>query len=326
MASIQKTAKGYRAQVFFKGQRDSKTFPTRREAVQWAAQRELSLKDGRPAGDRHSLRQALRKYADEVSPLKRGEHWEQVRLAAFERLALPIDKMMTEVSAADIAAFRDSRLKAVKGATVAREMGLLSSVFESARREWGWIQVNPCRDVRKPPAAHHRERTIAWWEVKRMLRQMGYVWSARRIVTTSQALAVCFLTALRTGMRAGELCGLTWDRYYGDYVKLLATKNGHPRDVPVSSKARRLIDKMRTWDETLVFGLQARSLDALFRKYRSRAGLEGFVWHDTRHTAATMMAKKLDVLTLCKVMGWHDTRFALVYFNPKASSIAAMLG
>jgi len=35
-------------------------------------------------GEQYTLRQAQRRYADEVSPTKRGERWEQIRLAAFE--------------------------------------------------------------------------------------------------------------------------------------------------------------------------------------------------------------------------------------------------
>jgi len=83
---------------------------------------------------------------------------------------------------------------------------------------------------------------------------------------------------------------------------------------------------MRGFDEVLVFGLKTASLDALFRNYRQRAGLEGFTFHDTRHTAATMLCKKVDVLTLCKIFGWSNTRQALTYYNPKAASIAALLG
>jgi len=37
MASIQKTAGGYRAQVAVRGQRDSRVFRTKREADAWAA-------------------------------------------------------------------------------------------------------------------------------------------------------------------------------------------------------------------------------------------------------------------------------------------------
>jgi len=90
MASIQKTTKGYRAQIKLAGVRDSAIFKTKREAVLWAAQRETVIKDndGKPAGELHCLRDALRRYAREVSPLKCGVRWEQLRLGSFERCKL----------------------------------------------------------------------------------------------------------------------------------------------------------------------------------------------------------------------------------------------
>ena len=153
-----------------------------------------------------------------------------------------------------------------------------------------------------------------------MLRTMD--WSRRKPVrTVTQAVAHCFVAALQTGMRAGELCGLTWDRVRDDYCVLPVTKTV-PRNVPMSTKAMRVINKMRGFDPTFVFGLKTASLDAMFRKYRQRAGLEGFTFHDCRHTAATWMSRKIDVLTLCKVFGWSRMDQALVYYNPRASDIA----
>lgn len=327
MASIQKTAKGYRAQIAILGTRDSKTFATRREAVDWANRREIELREvkDKDPGLRHTLREALRKYADEVTPKKRGARWEEVRLAAFEGYLLPLDTPIALVAPKHIALFRDSRLKSVSTASVRREISILSAMFETARKEWGWVQGNPCSDVKKPPNKKHRERLISWRECKAMLRAMDY--SKRRCVSsTKQAVAVCFLVALRTGMRAGELCGLKWSDVHDRYCHLPLTKNGDSRNVPLSTRAVRLIEHMRGWDDELVFGLKAASLDALFRRYRTLAGLEGFTFHDSRHTAATMLSKKVDVLTLCKIFGWKDTKQSLTYYNPTASNIAVLLG
>jgi integrase len=83
---------------------------------------------------------------------------------------------------------------------------------------------------------------------------------------------------------------------------------------------------MRGWDERMVFGVPVKSLDAQFRKYRERAGLSGFTFHDSRHTAATWMARKLDVLDLCKAFGWADPKHAMIYYNPTASDIAKRMG
>lgn len=327
MASIQKIARGYRAQIYVNGRRESKTFITRREAVEWAQRREVALKSESvtPAGKRHTLRDALHKYAEEVSPSKRGSRWELIRLSALEHENLPLDTPISEIVSADIGAFRDDRLRTVSGSTVLREITLLSSVFEAARLDWSWIKSNPCRDIRKPRSNRHRERVITVYEMRAVLKQMGYS-RYGPITSVTQSIAVCFLMALRTGMRAGELCSLRWADVHDTHVHLPMTKSGKSRDVPLSSRALRLLERMKGWDDVYVFGVKAGSLDALFRKNRERAGLSGFTWHDTRHTAATMLAKKIDVLDLCKMFGWGDPRFALVYYNPHASRIAALLG
>lgn len=330
MPSITKYPKGYRAQVYVAGVRDSATFRTKREAEGWAAARETELRASarKPPGDRHTLGEALRKYSAEVSPTKRGCRWEQIRLEAFER-DLPIGEPVGNITPEMLGAWRDARLGRVSAGSVLREFGLLSAVLETARREWRWIETNPARDVRKPRAPDHRNVTITRGQVKKLVRAMGYKRSAPAR-TVSQAAAVAFLVALRTGMRAGELCGLTWDRVRDGYCVLTVTKT-RPRDVPLTPKALRLIEQMRGFDTQLVFGLKSQTLDALFRRYRDRAGLAGFTFHDSRHTAATWIAARMvsaglpaqqAVLDLCKMFGWSNVSQALVYYNPSAADIA----
>lgn len=325
MASVTKRAKGYRAQVYVAGQRDSKTFRTKREAEAWAAARETELRalaDASP-GHRHTLAEALRKYAEEVSVKKRGARWEQIRIEAFLRdPVFPVGKI-GEITPEEIGRWRDARLAMVSSGTVIREMGLLSSVLDHARREWRWIDSNPCRDARKPREPDHREVVISRPHIKAMLRAFGHRpgYSCR---TVAQACARAFLLALRSGMRAGEIAGLTWDRVRDDSCWLPVTKTT-PREVPLSRKAMRIIESMRGFDRDLVFGIKSQTLDSMFRRYRDRAGLAGFTFHDSRHTAATWMARRVDVLTLCKVFGWKNPKMAMVYYNPKASDIARLL-
>lgn len=332
MASITKIKTGYRAQIKLTltpgspPHRESKVFPTRREAVQWAAARETELREHSEKDPRlqHTLKDALHRYADEVSPTKRGERWERIRLAAFESYNLPLDKPLIKVTPQDIADFRDSRALSISNSSVRREISLLSSVFQIAMLEWGWTDKNPCRMIRKPPNSKHRERVIQWWEIRRMLKVMGYRQQGK-IETAGQAAAMCMLTALRTGMRAGELTGMKWDQVFDRHCYLPRTKTGRPRDVPLSLKAKALIERMRGWHDELVFGISPSTLDTLFRRYRDRAGLEGFTFHDTRHTAATMISRKVDVLDLCKIFGWADPKMAMVYYNPHAESLADLL-
>jgi integrase len=324
MASIQKSAKGYRAFVCVNGQRESRQFITKREAVVWANIREIELQSPTPKKEAHTFADALRRYAKDVSPTKRGHRRETLTIEAMLRYPhLPINVKMCEISPSHFADWRDARLKQVTPGTVLREISLLSGLFECAKCEWEWIDINPLKNIRKPRMPDHREVVISPQQVKTMLKTMHYS-PTKPVRLVSQSVAVCFLLAMRTGMRAGELSGLTWDRVKEGYCILPVTKTT-PRNVPLTRKSTRLINKMKDYDPLSIFGLIPSTLDANFRKYRERAGLSGFTFHDTRHTAATMLSRKLDVMDLCRMFGWTNTSMALKYYNPTASSIADIL-
>lgn len=322
MASIQKRSNGYRAFICVNGIRESQCFRTKKEAVAWAESRSIELRQskGNPSSGK-TFGDALRDYAKKVSPSKRGERWEKIRIEAMlNNPIFPSSVLIDQVSANTLAQWRDERLKSVSPGSVLREINLVSSILETARKEWQWINHNPMRDIRKPKEPDHREVLYTRKQIKALLVAMNHS-PTGKVVTIAQSIAVCFLTALRTGMRAGELTGLTWDRVREDYCVLPVTKTV-PRNVPLTRKAIRLIEKMRGFDSTLVFGVTAASLDANFRKYRRKAGIEGVTFHDSRHYAATHLSRRIDVLALCRMFGWSNTKQALTYYNEHASDIA----
>lgn len=333
MASFQKTPSGeVRVQCDVRGQRASKTLPNMREARAWAREKEaeLTAAAGGHLGKGKTLRDALRRFADEEAPKRRGEDKEIIRLAAFQKPAhgLPLDKPFAEISDDDLRAWRDRRLKMTKAGSVLRDMTLMSAVLEVGRLEWKWIARNPMREVKKPAQPAHRTRVISGPEIRNVLRMLGYSRAAVR--TVSHSVAVAFLLALATGMRAKELCGLRWEdvrEAYGTAHNVKARMEGVSRDVPFSPVARRLVARMEGWDAETVFGVSTKTLDVLFRRARKRAGYHDFVFHDSRHTAATRIAMsgKVNVLELCRMFGWSNATMALRYFNPRAEDLARKL-
>lgn len=331
MASITRYRAGWRAQVRHGEVRDSRTFATRREASDWAKAWELEAKDSREPGERRTLSDAFRRYRAEVAPRHKGHRHEVVRLARFEADAqLPMTLPLTRITSAHMQAWRDSLTTKLKPGSVLRDMSLLASVF-AACREWQWLRASPLERVRRPPQPRHRDRIIAWSEQRSMLRELGH--RPRGMPHTKrQMVAWAFLVALRTGMRAGEICGLEWGRVHGAWLALPETKNGTAREVPLPPKAARLIERARGLDGCRVTTLAARSLDSLFRTARDSAGLSGFTFHDSRHTAATRIGRQVGQLgrlsfpEFCKVFGWKDPRNALVYVNPSAAELASRMG
>lgn len=331
MASITPHKDGYRVQLKVNSIRESKIFTSKREATAWAERRTLELRAQKKGtlGNIKTLRDAMLKFADEVSPTHKGERWEQIALVALQR-ALPVTLPISQVTKHHINAWRDSRLQQVSAGTVLREMTLIASVLNHARRDWGWIEHSPIADVRRPPSPRHRDRVITRPETKHMLRALKHQ-PRQRPRGMTQIAAYAFLIALRTGMRAGEIVGMQWARYSGYSITLPETKNGEKREVPLSPKARALIECLRGLDESDVLPITSASLDALFRKARKQAGLSGFTFHDTRHTAATRIGAtvgqpgRLSFPEFCKVFGWKDPKYALVYCNPSAESLASKL-
>lgn len=328
MATARKTAQGtWRIEVEHLGQRKSKTLPTKREAQDWAAQTLMFLKAEQQGmmGEVKTLADAFRRYAQEVSPSKRGEVWELKRLSVFTTPAhgLPVELPLSKLRQEHFADWRDRRLRIVGAGTMLRDMTLMRCVLEAARRDWGWLPTNPMQEIRKPKQPAHRERLVSMLEVRKMIRALGY---AKQVRSVSNAVAHAALIALFTGMRAGEICALQWADVRADYVILHTSKNGKGRQVPLTKAARRVIEQLKGWDDASVTGLETRTLDALYRKARGRAGLSGFTFHDLRHTAATRLAQKLHAPDLARMFGWQNLNQVMAYYNASASDIAKRLG
>jgi integrase len=320
MASFRKLPSGlWRAEVFKQGVRQSASFDTKAKAVAWATETESNIM-ARKRGQvvRKTLRQCLERYAEEVSPTKKNERWEQTRIRYFcaDGFGLPfVDKAADDVTADDIGKWRDARLKGVAGSTINRDLNLLSAVFTTCVREWGCSSRNPIADVRRPANPKPRDRLISWREARAVLRALG--WKMAEPVTLQQESGFAFLMSLHTAMRASEVLKA---RYAGGIAYLADTKNGDAREVPLSARAQRLAALCPQ------FSVTGASLDALFRKARIRAGLDGFTFHDARATALTRMARRLDVMTLAKVSGHKDINILLnTYYREGAESIGSRL-
>lgn len=326
----------WRAHVSVKGERRTKVVRTLREAKAWGAATEaemLRLRDT-PEGDKHTLRDTLIRYRDEVTEKKQGSHHESLRIAAFLRDFPEIaDLPLAEVTTPVLARWRDERLKVVSGSTVNRDINWLRNALSITRKEWHWMSHNPFEGFRFPHNAAGRERRVSPREVKLICRACGYV-SGKAPVTKTQEVAHAFLVALRTAMRAGEVLSL--GRANLDLAKRTATLShkmqyltGRPRAVPLTRHAVRLLSVLSARERC--FTIDAASLEALFRKIRGRLTvlhpeIASLHFHDTRAEALTRLSRKVDVMTLARISGHKDVQMLMDhYYRESAADIAARL-
>jgi len=333
MASFYKRDGAWRAQVRCKGVSKSQSgFKTKRAAQEWAAIVEHEIEESlssdipdRPFGD------ALRKYLVQASPAKGGHEFERRRLlrwlgesnvSADEICFVPLSQLKPR----HFADWRDRRLEQVSIGTVLREWTLLSVVISYCIKEWGWLTSNPLSSVKRPKSPEPRKRRPTADEILMLIESTGCNNSALTAPKMHRVgLAITF--AIETAMRAGEICGMTWENVNIERrtVLLPKTKNGTSRVVPLSLVAIKVLNELHavTANRPTCFDVSSSTLDVLFRRCRDRCEIKDLHFHDFRREALTRMAGKIDVMTLAKISGHKDLKILQsVYFAP---DIADML-
>lgn len=334
MASIIKRGDSWRAMVVKRGQRVSATFDSKREAEEWAVQAEAAILSGQkaaevqPVSSRMAVSALMTRYAQEVSPSKRGERWEVLRLAKLARdpaFSLSIHMF----GPVELAAWRDRRLSEVSAYSVNRELNLVSAVFNQAIKEWqAPIKINPVHNIQRPKNPRPRTRRVTERERNLIIARLG--WDMESVPeNVSQWTAFTFCLGIETAMRKGEMLSLVWRNVHTEqrWLHLPMTKNGEARDVPLSSAAASLLSILpRRGDDMPVIPANYGSMCAYFRNARSAVGLDTIRFHDARREAITRMSKKLsNVLELSAVSGHKSLTVLKGYYRPDASDLAKKL-
>ena len=316
MASILPHPKGWRVQLTVKGERDSQVFPTKREAQQWAAQRELEMRSGSTVGGK-KLSHAVERYKTEVSSKKEGKNWELLRLdAALRHFG---DVPLSAIRQPQIAAWRDKRLETVIGSTVQRERNLLRNLFLKAWKEWHWCDHNPFTDVEMPAENEARTALWKWQDIRAVLKFLGYR-QGQKPETAYQQVALAFMIGCHTSLRASEILRVS-KKSLNTVTRVIEvkTKTMKLARVPIT---RRALKVCRLAD----FTIEPPMLDVLFRKARDACMVGNFTFHDSRAFALTMLAARVDIKMLARVSQHKDINMLMRYYRASAESIAQKLG
>ena len=271
-----------------------------------------------------TFEELLNKYLVEVTPTHKGAKQEVCVIKNYiKKFPKLMQKSINELGQLDMIEFRNERLKQVSESTVARDLGVLGGVFRYARQELRIMGSSPLTDISKPSQAPHRERRISDSEIDQILKAFAY-YPTFQPVNQKQQTAWAFLFAIETAMRAGEIVGMKWINVFDEYVLLPDTKNGTARKVPLSNKARDLLELMRgLHDERVCTLTSANVLSAYFwQVVKGKLKIENLNFHDTRHEATTRLSQKLAIQDLAKVTGHKDLKTLMGYYNPTATELA----
>ena len=286
MASLRKRNNRWEVRVRRIGHpTQTKTFTLKSDAQQWAREAEIALEKGEILHKQKvssiTLEEAIKQYLDEVAIHHKGVTSERYRLwAMVDRLGK--NKLITSITSKDIASYKVERQKEVTSASVRRELNLLSSLFKTAKNEWGIIVYNPVPSVKRPLDSVARDRRLTPTEKEQLLLES--------LTIGSEQLHLAILVALNTGMRQGEILKLKWDDidFQRNQITVRDTKNGSNRVIVLSSVLRDELFNKKIGHKKL-FTITASGLQQAFRKLTIRLQFCNLRFHDLRHEAISSL-------------------------------------
>ena len=129
------------------------------------------------------------------------------------------------------------------------------------------------------------------------------------------------MVALHTGMRLGEILGLQW----GDLdlrhrlISITKTKNNERKTISINEALYEKLTKLpRHMTSPYLFchpdGTRILRIDHSFHSALKRAGIEGFRFHDLRHTFASHLAMRgVPLETIGTLLGHKDPKMTRRY-------------
>jgi integrase len=276
-----------------------------------------------------TVAELLRRYRDTITSGKRGRIPEHQRIEVFLRQQWA-SLSLAKIDAQTFCKFRDTRSKQVQAGTVIRELGLLRSVFETARTEWGYAAFqNPIAGLKKPKAPDGRERRLKPGELEALTKACGTV--------AGTWLLHGIQLAIETGLRRGEMLGIRWQHVNFDSAVLHVpyTKTDKARTIPLTDPAVAILKVRKAeaaTDEASAFPISANAFRLAWERCKGRAeragctGVRELRFHDLRHEAVSRFFEKgLNTAEVASISGHRDMRMLFRYTHLKPEDIVTKL-
>lgn len=205
---------------------------------------------------------------------------------------------MSDISTRALQLYVADRRNSVCGKSILNEVVLLKTMFKHAFK-WGYIKINPCEHLERPKTIKREIDILEPAEISLLLDN------------SSKLYKMAFLTAIMTGVRAGELWALQWGDLDWNSKKLYIRSSvwRNQFQTPKSKCAIRKIDlpealisELRKWklacpisEHDLMFSSQEGQItchdNAIKRHFNQalrKANLRHVSFHSLRHTNASM--------------------------------------
>ena len=292
----------------------SRTFKKHEDAKRWGNETELKIRreDAEIVKIKFpSFKEISLRYLNEVSVHKKCQRDERYTINSLGREAwseYPINKITPLI----IGRYRDKQREVVKDNTINRKLDVISTIYTTCKKEWGYPVVNPVLSIRRPKMPEPLTRRLSDQEINLLLKGNR----------TSEQLRTIIELALETAMRQGEILRIHPEHIKGNtlFIPIAKTK---PRTIPLTKRALEILKYA-----TLPFNIKQDKLTKQFKKLCDHYRIKDVRFHTLRHQSLTdfMKVKKLDVPSTMLIAGHSDPRMLLrIYNNLKVEDVAKKL-
>lgn len=339
---VRMTVLGVRIDETFDTLDEARAFRDRKKAdlaLDPTAKLVIQSREAKREATRLTLDSLLDRYSREVTPLKKGKRAELLRINKLRRFpvaALPV-QLIDRTSLCTF--LQTGSTEGWSSSTARKYLMLISAVFSTAVKRWGYNLDNPVRTVEVPSNGTGRTRRLEPGEYDRLLTSVKGC--------RSRYIPALFVLAVETAARRGELLKLDWkdvDLKSGTAV-LRNTKNNEDRVIPLSSLARQTLKGLPRAIAGPVFPIEEHKARSGFEMARLRARrayekecseagkeadpsyLTGLRFHDLRREATTRLFERgFDIMEAASVTGHKTLSMLKRYTNLRAEDLARKLG
>lgn len=310
------------------GQRYSRSFENRKEAEQFAEEKQHEVRSGKSdEPQKITLKEFAKMYMDVRTDITERCRQEYERSLKCLRQRLGDNRVLQTITPLDARQFLASyRTRKRKGKPLSPHTG--NKLLRECRRAFreavdcGLIKVNPFAGIRQQRVAHIPWHHVTPSEFQRLLTAApSDRWRGKL------ALAYC------CGLRLGEILNLTWADVdlVGRTVRVVAkrgedTEDWTPKDkdmrlIPLPSPAADALTKLKSasaTDQLYVFvnGKGPATGERMprqnswrdFNAFRKRAGVPACSMHDLRKSFCTNLARAMPMHVVQELAGHSDIR------------------
>ena len=285
---VKKRGESYQVDFMVSGERFRRNFSTQEDATAWEVLAKQAIKHGKPVPILEGSSNNHQTFGEALDACYnmywRGGKSEEKMIYIMKQL---IREFGSKFPINDFTTIRldeyilDMKSKNLANGTINRKLAALSKTLRYSH-ELGKLKHMPVFHRQKE--GQNRIRWLTDAEEKQILDTL-YQWGQHDVLDAA-------VVSIDTGMRHSEMCHIQARDLNTEGLYIGRTKNGSPRLVPLTSRARKVLEtRAKTFSKDLFPHTTKEWTRSTWERVRNHLAFDDVVWHTFRHTTCSRLVQ-----------------------------------